>query len=438
MKTKILFWLNPDNLSQKIFVHIKNKYPGSKMVDFRSKGDLALSLLDYKFLFNQKKNTTNKIMSKIYQDNIEEWLDNYYSRGMDKNISIFNLREIFKVQSQYIYNYLKDNNFSHLLISTDSGIGIDFLTYKIAKIIGLRTIFLFGEHRNFHFYSYDKNDWGDFKSSKKKLNKEKFIFDNIFKYKKPFYMNKRFLLTGNNLFKIIFRNPLLQIKNSISELFNIKLYKKWVKEKKREFISKKLPRNYVYFSLNHQPESTTIAFGNGYIDQILAIQDLKKMLPRNYKIVVKDHPAQENLYHRDDVFYHRLNSIDNLLISNSADNSQTLIQNSKCVALIYGATGWESLQKMKPVISFGQNWYNNLHGVFKYNKRLKFHDIENFNFQKDKFINSIEKLTVKTVPGVVYKSIQSEAVDFSNNFKKSNFVEDKEAKRTYDGILKLL
>ena len=97
MKTRILFWLVPDDFTKKIFKKIKKKYPGSKIVDFKSKNDLASKLLDYKYLFNNQKleKKFTKITSIIYKENINEWLDNYYSRRMDQDINIFTLREIF-------------------------------------------------------------------------------------------------------------------------------------------------------------------------------------------------------------------------------------------------------------------------------------------------------------------------------------------------------
>ena len=60
--------------------------------------------------------------------------------------------------------------------------------------------------------------------------------------------------------------------------------------------------------LNHQPESTTIAWGNGYIDQISAIEKLERLY-QNIKIIVKDHPIQLDLYHRDKFFNQRLKLI---------------------------------------------------------------------------------------------------------------------------------
>lgn len=441
MKTRILFWLVPDDFTKKIFNKIKKKYPGSKIVDFKSKNDLASKLLDYKYLFNNQKleKKFTKITSIIYKENINEWLDNYYSRRMDQDINIFTLREIFKRQVNYIINYLKNNKISHLLISADSAIGIDFLTYKIAQSIGIKTIFLFGEHRNFFFYTYNKFDWGNFKTGDKKINNITYSdSDNIFKYKKPFYMKREFPMSNNKYLNVIFSNFRQQIKKSIKVLFNFEFYKIWKMQKNLNYISKNLPRNYVYFSLNHQPEATTIAWGNGFIDQISAIEKLRLILPKKVKIIVKDHPAQNDIYHRDKLFMDRLMSIDNLILTNCRDNTQLLINKSKCVALIYGTTGWEALQNRKPVISFGQNWYNNVHGVFMYNIKLKYNKIINFNFDKDKFKNSINKLIKKSAPGMVYKEIQRDASDISSNFKTQIFNETKEIDKTYESILKLI
>ena len=251
-------------------------------------------------------------------------------------------------------------------------------------------------------------------------------------------MNTEFLLASNNSLKVFYKSFRSQLRRSSKENLNMKFFNKWVEQKKLVFLSKNLPKKYVYFSLNHQPESTTIAWGNGYIDQISAIEKLRRIIPRNIKIIVKDHPAQLDLYHRDKFFNQRLKLIDNVLISNCRDNTRLLIEKSICVALIYGTTGWEALQKKKPVISFGQNWYNNIHGVHTFNKNLNFNKIQNFKFNKKLFYSTIENLMTKTAPGIVYKSIQSNSVDFSTNFKKEKFMEGKEINKTYNSIIKLL
>ena len=442
MNTRILFWLVPDNFTKKIFLKLKKKYPYSIRIDFKGKNDLATNLLNYKKLFKSRNSQffSSKLIDDIYKENINEWLDNYYSRRMNIGINIFTLREIFKKQSEYILNYLSKYKFTHLVISADSGIGIDFLTYKIAKKVGIKTIFLFGEHRNFFFYTYDKDDWGKFKFAKKKLNqlnKNNFNFEEIFNYRKPFYMNAEFLLASNNILKIFYKSLRSQLGGGLKNL-NMHFFNKWVEQKKLVFLSKNLPKKYIYFSLNHQPESTTIAWGKEYIDQISAIEKLRKIVPKKIKIIVKDHPAQLDLYHRDKFFNQRLKLLDNVFISNCRDDTKLLIEKSICVALIYGTTGWEALQKNKPVISFGQNWYNNIHGVHRFNKNLNFNKIQNFKFNKKIFYSTIEKLMTKSAPGMVYKSIQSNSVDFSTNFKKEKFVESKEINITYNSIIKLL
>ena len=236
MNTRILFWLVPDNFTKKIFLKLKKKYPYSIRIDFKGKNDLATNLLNYKKLFKSRNSQffSSKLIDDIYKENINEWLDNYYSRRMNIGINIFTLREIFKKQSEYILNYLSKYKFTHLVISADSGIGIDFLTYKIAKKVGIKTIFLFGEHRNFFFYTYDKDDWGKFKFAKKKLNqlnKNNFNFEEIFNYRKPFYMNAEFLLASNNILKIFYKSLRSQLGGGLKNL-NMHFFNKWVEQKK--------------------------------------------------------------------------------------------------------------------------------------------------------------------------------------------------------------
>ncbi len=54
---------------------------------------------------------------------------------------------------------------------------------------------------------------------------------------------------------------------------------------------------YVYFPLHYEPERTTNPDGGIFHDQFLTIVFLRKMIPDNIDIIIKEHPSQ--FFHRD-------------------------------------------------------------------------------------------------------------------------------------------
>ena len=149
-------------------------------------------------------------------------------------------------------------------------------------------------------------------------------------------------------------------------LFYFRSYKFWKQENLRPFYSKKLPKNYIYLPLHFQAEATTIGLGNEYLNQADMIEKIHNKLPKGFKIILKEHPAQniDNIL-RSDFFYKRINNLSNVLFTNVNDNTFDLIKGSKIVATITGTAGWEALKFKKPVITFGLAWYNYLNYVHK-------------------------------------------------------------------------
>ena len=128
--------------------------------------------------------------------------------------------------------------------------------------------------------------------------------------------------------------------------------------------------NYVYFPMQYQPERTTCPDGGKFSNQISAISLIATSLPKDWSLVVKEHPSQFNYLgfgeqSRSESYYKNLLKLKNIKFAPLNTSSLELIKNSRAVATITGQAGWESLLNQIPVICLGTVWYGLCRGVFK-------------------------------------------------------------------------
>ena len=113
---------------------------------------------------------------------------------------------------------------------------------------------------------------------------------------------------------------------------------------------------YVYFPLHFQPEASTLIYGKWYVDQLSLIENISKALPLSHVLYVKEHA--HGYGNRSLAFYKRINRLPNVrLISPHSDNF-SLIKNCSLILTVTGTSGWEGSLFQKPVITFGQVYYN--------------------------------------------------------------------------------
>jgi capsule polysaccharide modification protein KpsS len=127
--------------------------------------------------------------------------------------------------------------------------------------------------------------------------------------------------------------------------------------------------------LPYQPESTLVPQGGKFYDVFMAISLISENIPHDWKILVKEHPAQyirtNNRYGyigRDINFYERLKKIKKVILFNNSNyNHFFTIDKSQAVATINGTTGFEAIIRKKPCIIFGEVFYATAPNVYKIN-----------------------------------------------------------------------
>lgn len=194
-------------------------------------------------------------------------------------------------------------------------------------------------------------------------------------------------------------------------------YKKWAKQYKEGLLNTyekytqpcDLNVKYVYAPLHYQPERTTCPEAERYSNQLLMLKVLAQSLPKDWIIYVKENPTQllPSTAHgergRYAYFYQDLAEIHKVKIVSMKEDPFSLIDNSQMVATLTGTTGWESILRRKPVLCFGNAWYESCEGAFSVrtaeqckiaiNHIMEAYEIDRQNVRK--FLSAIDQHSFK-------------------------------------------
>jgi hypothetical protein len=207
-------------------------------------------------------------------------------------------------------------------------------------------------------------------------NKFKKLIKLFYINKWPSYLNKIFSLrkvNRNNYFK---RSKYL-IEDSPMTNFELRRLnsksKKKIEQLKKIYESMcqtvSLDKKYLYFPLHYQPEQTSSPEGDIYVDQWLVINMISCLLPKGWKLYIKEHPSQfmfclSGYMGRTIDFYKDINKFKNVKMVDDKINPFKLIDNAKAVVTLTGTSGLEAILRGTPALVFGYAWYRNYPGVF--------------------------------------------------------------------------
>jgi len=215
----------------------------------------------------------------------------------------------------------------------------------------------------------------EYKSIKKKgLNDNEltkvneYIYNYLNKPKRPdtatvkTVYNKEFFNQVFDIFLHPFRKPgLFDYLGSYWSSFIFKIKGKFLIFS-RYFDKPNYRRKYIYIPLHCQPETTTSIYGKWHENQIHMIEVLSKAAPVGYTIYVKEHGYLFS--NRPFYFYKEIKKLPNVKLLSPYEDSFDLIKNSSMIATITGSTGWEALFFKKPVLTFGNVFYNVYDNVY--------------------------------------------------------------------------
>jgi hypothetical protein len=215
------------------------------------------------------------------------------------------------------------------------------------------------------------------------------------------------------------------IENSRTSIVNyaiIKLKTNKTKKKLKNLYKSKvtnpdLSKKYVILNLHYQPEMTSCPSGDIFVDQRLCVEILRKNLPKDYHIYIKEHPSQfyshqEGHTGRYNEFYEDLLKYNKTQLIPLETDTFTLIRNAAAVATVTGTTGWEAMAMGKPVIIFGLTWYEKYNGVLRITDDKTaseiFNFIDTFEFNKKDLMAYLHAFTNNSVKGYLYRGIKEQ------------------------------
>lgn len=146
---------------------------------------------------------------------------------------------------------------------------------------------------------------------------------------------------------------------------------------------------YAFFPLHIDPEIATLLHAPFYTNQVNLVRQIARSLPLHFKLYVKEHPLMVG--YRPRAFYKELKKIPNVKLIDHRTPGVELVTQAKLITVITSSAGWEAALLKKPVISFGEYFYNALSFVKKCSDleslpNLVQNQLEHFSHKEDELV----------------------------------------------------
>ena len=155
-------------------------------------------------------------------------------------------------------------------------------------------------------------------------------------------------------------------------------------------------KKYCVFFPNYQPEATTSPSSRFYSNIFLVLENIQSVVGNDCIILFKEHPSTfnynlESFFKRDKFFYRSLKKrFKNLKFINLKINNEEILKNSTNSFCQTSNVAIDSLKASKPVIIFGNVWFDKFYNIYKFqNIEDSKNYLNNFNFDMKLFENEI-------------------------------------------------
>ena len=157
---------------------------------------------------------------------------------------------------------------------------------------------------------------------------------------------------------------------------------------------------YSFFPLHLEPEMTILLLAPRYADQLHLIKQIARSLPIDQKLYVKEHPQM--IGYRKSSYYKELLKIPNVKIIRPDIAGTEITKHAEIVYTIAGTAAWEGILLGRPVITFGNVFYNELSFVKRCNSYEELADLTknfltSFEYDEMELIHFISALLEDSV-----------------------------------------
>jgi len=122
-----------------------------------------------------------------------------------------------------------------------------------------------------------------------------------------------------------------------------------------------IPKPYVYYPVQVQPEANVIMCANGWHDELHNAMMLAESLSFGEVLLVKEAPVMVG--RRPEKFYRELMACPNIVLAKPNIQSVDLIRDASAVVTVSGSPGLEAWLSGKPVVVLGEPYYRFLPGI---------------------------------------------------------------------------
>ncbi len=181
---------------------------------------------------------------------------------------------------------------------------------------------------------------------------------------------------------------------------------------------------YAYIPLHTDPEISTMRYAPYYVKQDQLIQAAAHALPINVLLYVKEHPGMVGYRTRE--FYKRFVGIPNVRLIDPNIPGNEVSLHAELIITATSTTAWEAMIHKKPVITFGDVFYNDIPGVkrcrgFEELPYLIKEQLENWEHDESNFVNFTSALLEDSVP-VDFNDIWNNAAPFEEILKNPDMI----------------
>ena len=140
-------------------------------------------------------------------------------------------------------------------------------------------------------------------------------------------------------------------------------------------------KNFVVYTLHKQPEASVDVVGRYYDNQYTNIQNIWRILPDDWYLVVKEHTNA--IGDRSLSFFKKIKKLRNVILLNEHINSHSIIQDAKAIFSVSGSIAYEAALYGKPAFLFVPIFFDKLQNC----QTISLETLRNTNNIKDLLAN---------------------------------------------------